>query len=99
MFRVGWLLSIRFAAVYRALVSSSGRADLEEGKDRLKGSSSGKAVFEDEMAGGPGIPGVEIGLRPRTPGPRIAPAAPSPYPSLCSILFKNAQFLYKIVPS
>ena len=28
--------------------SSSGRADLEDGKGRLKGSSAGKAVFEDE---------------------------------------------------
>ena len=32
----------------RARVSSSGRADLEEEKGRLKGSSAGKAVYEDE---------------------------------------------------
>ena len=36
----------------RARVSSSGRADLEEEKGRLKGSSAGKAVFEDERGTG-----------------------------------------------
>ena len=56
--------------VYYALFPSSGRADLEEGKGRLKGSSAGRAVFEEERGrDGPcvrprlvgGVPGTGAG--------------------------------------
>ena len=46
----------QYGPQYAALwCSSSGRSVLEEGKGRLKGSSAGKAVFEDEIGRGGGL--------------------------------------------